>query len=67
MCAPERCSAQVGSDLTHKQITKLERPARDKHSRLFGPFVSFKEKKFYNTGPGGMYYKHLERLLMLKM
>ncbi len=23
----------------------LEKPATDKHSRLFGPFVSYKEKK----------------------
>jgi hypothetical protein len=29
----------------------LDRPARDKHSSLFGPFISYEEKKFFSVGP----------------
>ncbi len=30
---------------------RLERPAREKRSILFGPFVSYDEKKFSESGP----------------
>ncbi len=44
------CSTCKGSGLTRKYQTRLERPAKDKHSSLFSQFVSYKEKKFYDTG-----------------
>jgi hypothetical protein len=42
----ERCSTRVDCGLNHKHYTMLERLAKDKHSSLFGPFVSWEEKKF---------------------
>jgi hypothetical protein len=39
--ARERCSTRIGSGLTHKYYTRLERFNRDKHFILFGLFVSF--------------------------
>jgi hypothetical protein len=36
----ERCSTQAGSCLTLNYKTRFERPARDKHSSLFGLFVA---------------------------
>jgi hypothetical protein len=44
--ARERCSTRVDSGLNHKHYIMLERLATDKHSILFGPFVSWEEKKF---------------------
>ncbi len=38
--------------LTCKHYTRLERPARDKHSTLLEPFVSYKEKSVMNTTTG---------------
>ncbi len=35
-------------DLACKYYTWLKRPAKDKHSSLFEPFVSYKEKSFSN-------------------
>jgi hypothetical protein len=35
----------VDSGITHKHLTRLERPARNKHSSLLGPFVSYKGNK----------------------
>jgi hypothetical protein len=32
-------------DITHKLSIRLERPARDKHSSLLGPFINFEESK----------------------
>ncbi len=43
--------APIGSSLTHKHYTRLERFAKDKHSSLFGPFVSYEEKGFVNVAP----------------
>jgi hypothetical protein len=42
--ALERCSTQVGSSLTSKHYTRLERPARDRHWLIL-PIVSNEEKK----------------------
>jgi hypothetical protein len=36
----------------HKQLTRLERLARGKHSSLFQKFVTYSRKKFYDIGPG---------------
>jgi hypothetical protein len=49
--APEMCFTWVGSWLTHKHYTILERLAGDKHSSLFQKFVAYDCKKFYNIGP----------------
>jgi len=48
---PERCFTRVGSNLTHKHYTKLEKSARDKHSSLSQTFVNYSCKKFCNIGP----------------
>jgi hypothetical protein len=37
--------------LTHKHESRLERPARDKHSSLLGTFVIYDHNKFHNTSP----------------
>ncbi len=52
--APERCFTQLGSGLTCKQKTKLERFARDKRSSLLQKFVTCGIKKFDNIGPRGL-------------
>jgi hypothetical protein len=41
----ERCFTLVGSDLTHKHYTSLERLSRDKHPSLLGPSVNYTCKK----------------------
>ncbi len=48
--APKRCFAQVGSSLTRKHCSRMEKLVRNKPSGLFSPFVSYKEI-FYNIGP----------------
>ncbi len=55
--APERCFTWVGSGLTCKHVTRLERLARDKHSRLLRKYVNYVRKKFYSTGPGAAIIK----------
>ncbi len=35
--------------LAHKHFTRMERPARDKHSRLLVPFVIFMAPGYPNT------------------
>ena len=37
--------SRVYSGLTHKHFIKDERPARNKHSSLFHPFVNYEENK----------------------
>ncbi len=37
--------------LSYKKLTRLERPARDKHSSLFDPFRNLQRKKFCKIGP----------------
>jgi hypothetical protein len=37
---------------SQKPKVRLERLDGDKHSCLFGPFVSYGEKSFLNTAPG---------------
>jgi hypothetical protein len=49
--APEQITFQalhftVGSDLSYKHYTRLEWHAKDQHSGLFFPFVSYEEKGF---------------------
>jgi hypothetical protein len=41
----------VGSGLTRKHWTRLERLARDKRSSLLRKFVTYGRKNFYNIGP----------------
>jgi len=47
--APERSLTLVGSGLTRKHWTRLERLARDKNSSLWKS-VNYDRKKFYSTG-----------------
>ncbi len=44
--SPEICFTQVGSGLTHKHYTSLEKLAKDKDSRLLQTFVNYACKKF---------------------
>jgi hypothetical protein len=48
---PERCFTRLGSGLTYKHHTRLERLARDKHSSLLQKFVNYGHKKVYRIGP----------------
>ncbi len=41
---------RVGSGLTLKKQTRLERAAGDKHSSLLWAFINYCRKKFYNIG-----------------
>jgi hypothetical protein len=46
-------SERVGCILTRKHYTRLERPAREKHSSLFCPIRKVQgEKSFVNMTPG---------------
>jgi len=47
----ERCSTWVGSGLTCKHWTKLERLARDKHSSLLCKLANFGRKSFIKFVP----------------
>ncbi len=48
---PKRLFTLLGSGNTHKHFTRLERPARYKHSSLFWTFVNYSCKRFFNVGP----------------
>ncbi len=49
---PLRCTTLGwASSLTHNQMTRLERLARDKHFSLLRKFVIYGRKKFYIIGP----------------
>jgi hypothetical protein len=50
--APERCYTWVGSGLTRKHLTKLERLGRGKHSSLLQKSTNYGRKKFYSFGCG---------------
>jgi hypothetical protein len=50
------CYTWVGSGLTCKHRTRLERLARDKHYNLFQPFVTYGQKMFDNIGPSNQFY-----------
>ncbi len=45
-----RSLTQGGAALNRKYYTSLERFAKDQHSSLFGPFVSYEEKTFFENG-----------------
>ncbi len=47
----ERCFIRVGSDVTRKHCTRLEKPARNKNSSLLGPLMSYKENKVLSIRP----------------
>ncbi len=50
--APEMCFTRIGSGLTQKHRTRLEKNASDKHSNLFQKSENYGHKKFYNIEPG---------------
>jgi hypothetical protein len=37
----------VSSGLTHKHKSRLEQPARNKHSSLLGPFICYEKNKVF--------------------
>jgi hypothetical protein len=54
--APEGFFTRVGSGLTHKHKTRLERLARNKYSSLSRKSVNYGRNKFYDTGPKGTFF-----------
>ncbi len=54
--APKRCQSRVGSSLTPKHLTWLERPASDKHSSLLQTFVNY-DRKNLKVPSWGQCYK----------
>jgi hypothetical protein len=46
-----RSFTQVGSGLTRKHYTRMERLASNKQSSLFRKFVNYDNKMFYKIGP----------------
>jgi hypothetical protein len=46
------CFTQVGSGLTHKHLTRLERLTKNKHSSLLRKSVNYGCKKFIVQAPG---------------
>jgi hypothetical protein len=62
--APERCFTQVGSSLTRKHSTSLEKLARDKHPSLLRISVNYGQKSFITLGPDRV--KHTSLLFMKK-
>jgi hypothetical protein len=49
---PFRFSGLVVGSWPYPQTLNLERPATDKHSSSFGPFISCKEKSFIKLSLG---------------
>ncbi len=47
----ERCFTCKCCSFIHKQLTRLERPSKDKHSSLLRIFINYKRKRFHNIGP----------------
>jgi hypothetical protein len=48
--APKRCLLMIGSSLTCKHYTILERLVRSEHSSLLQKLVIYDRKMFYNIG-----------------
>jgi hypothetical protein len=49
---PFKCATlEQAPGLAHKQLTRLERLAKDEHSSLLQNFVTYSHKKFYNIVP----------------
>ncbi len=65
---PERCFTLVGSGLTCKHQTRLERLSQNKHCSLLRKFVNYARKKFYNIGAWcpqyQQYPKFIQRLVL---
>jgi hypothetical protein len=59
------CFTHVGSGLTHKHLTRLEKLSRGEHSSLLQKFVNYDSKKFHNIGPRPK-VSHLGQLETLK-
>ncbi len=47
---PSEATSRIGTGLTHKHKTRMEKFARDEHSSLLRTFVNYRHKKFYNIG-----------------
>ncbi len=46
----------VGSGLARKDKTRVEGPAKDKHSSLFRLYLSYEDKGFSNTAPDSHHF-----------
>jgi hypothetical protein len=46
----EICSTWVGSDFTPKHLSRLKRPAKDKHFSLLNPFENYSCTNVYDFG-----------------
>ncbi len=62
----ESCFTWVGSGLTHRHQTRLERLARNKHTSLLRKSVNYGRKKFYSTGPWRQSHKNIYVILTLQ-
>ncbi len=47
---PESCFTWIGSGLTFRPYSRLERPKKDKYSSLLQIFVNYGRNKFCNIG-----------------
>jgi hypothetical protein len=59
-------SERASSGLTRKHQTRLERPAKIKHSSLLGPFANYGHKKFYNIGTRSQMMLNVSMLMTIK-
>jgi hypothetical protein len=57
-----RGPSRVGSSLTRKCKTKLERIVTDKYFIILGVFISNEEKKFYNFDARCRFHTHFTSL-----
>jgi hypothetical protein len=54
--SPFRCSTLGQAPyLTRKHLTRLERPARDKHASLLRKLINYRHKKFFDIGCWSLY------------
>jgi len=67
--APQRCFTWVGSCLTCKHYTILERLVREEYFSLLRKFVIDGRKKFYNIGPRDSFKRkrHLAEWVMFDL
>jgi hypothetical protein len=65
--ASKRYFTLVGSGLTHKHLTWLERLAKDKRSSLLQKIVNYGCKNFYSTGPSREKLKSANNMLGSKL
>jgi hypothetical protein len=63
--APFRCSTLgYASGLAHKEQTRLERIAKNKHSSLLQKIITYGCRRFYGIGPSTTKCDQIELILM---